>query len=316
MAINIFVGDEIYFKDVSIKKCIESMGDDTDILNIDLDEYKNFEQILSDMNSHLISYDFWGKTKVGILRTNNLSTATTSIEYFLEKDIDGSMLIIDVFNDDSKKISNFKNKATIKNLPKSIKIEYSMALKSYEESKLVPFVEEKLSEFDIHFSSKEDYHKSVDYIVRNSKLSYSSAYNEIKKLRYLNKSHFTYEKIVNMISDNLCTDRFYILDRVLESSNYNELLELLDLYLPKFKKKDLEDFITDISNFTKDYIVFHESGSCMQKSNYYKFKKLKFRIDKPREFLVNINKLLKEARKGNLTVADYLFLYIFEYFVF
>lgn len=316
MSMNIFIGDEIYFKDASIKECIDSVGSETDILTIDLDEQRNIDPLLLDMHSHLLSYDFFGKSKVGILRTKSLAKTTTAIDFFLQKNLDGSLLIIDVFSADGKPLSDFKKKDTIKKLPKTINLKYFMALKTYEEYKLKPFVEEKLSELGLQFSSKKDYDKSVEYIVMNSKLSYSCAYNEIRKLRYLNKSDFSYEKMVNTISDNLCTDRYYILDKLLESGNHNEAMEVLDTYLPKFKKIDLEALLTDMSNFAKDYIVFNNTGACMQKSNYYKFKKLKFKIVNPKEFLLNINRLLSEARKGNPTVADYLFLYIFEHFVF
>lgn len=316
MSMNIFIGDEIYFKDISIKECIDSIGSETDILTIDLDEQKKIDQLLLDMHSHLLSYDFFGKSKVGILRTKSLAKATSTIDFFLQKNLEGSVLILDVFSSEGKQLSEFKKKDTIKQLPKTINLKYFMALKTYEEYKLKPFVEEKLTELGLQFSTKEDYDKSVEYIVMNSKLSYSCAYNEIRKLKYLNKSDFNYKKIVDTISDNLCTDRYYILDKLLESTNHNEAMEVLDTYLPKFKKTDLEAILTDISNFTKDYLVFNKTGTCMQKSNYYKFKKLKFKIVNAKEFLLNINRLLAEARKGNPTVADYLFLYIFEHFVF
>lgn len=314
MPLNIFVGDELYFKDISIKDCINSIKNETDLLTIDIDELKIDDHLIN-MNSHLMSFDFWGKTKIGIVRTNKLAKAITCIDYFANVDLGDSLLIIDFFVDSSK-VNDFKKKDIIKKLPKSIILKYFMCLKTYEEDKLIPFVKEKLDEFDIRFCSNEDYNKSVEYIVKNSKLSYSCAYNELRKLEYLNHSKFDYKKIVNTISDNLCTDRYYILDRVLESSTHNEILETLNTYLPKFKKKDLEAILTDISNLVKDYIVFNNTGNCMQKSNYYKFKKLKFKILNPKDFLIKINGLLREARKGNPTVGDYLFLYIFEYFEF
>ena len=315
MSISIIVGDEIYFKELEIKKCIDSAGEDIDLLTIDLDEQKKFTPLLSDMNVHLLSFDFFGKSKVGVLRTNNLKTAEGAIEYFLEQNIDCSTLIIDVFCT-ADKLSGFKRKSLIKNLPKDVKIEYFTALKNYEEEKLIPFVKEKLQEFNINFVSEQDYNKSVEYIVANSKLSFSCAYNEIRKLKFLNRKGFTYQRIVDTISDNLCTDRYYILDKLYNSSSHNEIFEVLNTYLPKFKKKDLEDLISDLSAFAKDYVVFSNTGNCMVKANYYKFKKLKFKIIEPDKFLIKMNKLLKDARKGNCTVTDYLFLDIFEHFVF
>lgn len=315
MCINIFAGDEIYFKDVAIKKCIDSVGSDIDLLTIDLDEQKKFAPLLSDMNVHLMSFDFFGKSKVGILRTCSPTVAEGAIKYFLEQNLSDCILIIDMFCSGDK-LSGFKRKALIKSLPKEVHIEYFTALKNYEEEQLIPFVKEQLIEFGIHFVSDADYDKSVEYIVANSKLSFSCAYNEIRKLKYLNRKAFDYQRIVDTISDNLCTDRYYILDKLYNSSSHNEILEVLDTYLPKFKKKDLEDLISDLSTFTKDYVVFKNTGTCMVKANYYKFKKLKFTIVDSEEFLIKINRLLKNARKGNCTVADYLFLHIFEHFVF
>ena len=314
MSINIFVGDEIYFKDVSIKNCIKSAGDNIDLSTVDLDE-KNSAGLLSDMHVHLASLGFLQEYKVGVLRTNSLATAEKAIQFFLDKDIEESTLIIDIFCAGDK-IANFKKKAIIKSLPKEIKIDYFPSLKNYEEEKLIPFVKEKLAEFNIKFESQQDYDKSVEYIVANSKLSYSCAYNEIKKLRYLNRRIFTYQRIVNIISDNLCTDRFYILDKLYNATSHDDIFDVLNTYLPKFKKKDLEDLISDLSAFTKDYIVYNTTGQCMVKANYYKFKKLKFRIIDSEKFLIKLNKLLKDARKGVCTVSDYLFLDIFEHFVF
>lgn len=315
MSISIFAGDEIYFKEVAIKKCLDSAGSDIDLLTIDLDEQKKFAPLLSDMNVHLMSFDFFGKSKVGILRTMSPTVAEGAIKYFLEQDPGDSVLIIDMFCSGDK-LSGFKRKAIIKNLPKNINIEYFTALKNYEEEKLIPFVKEQLKEFQINFTSDKDYNKSVEYIVANSKLSFSCAHNEIRKLKYLNNKPFDYKRIVDTISDNLCTDRYYILDKIYNASSHNELLDVLDTYLPKFKKKDLEDLVSDLSTFTKDYVVFTQTGSCMVKANYYKFKKLKFKIEDSQQFLLKMNQLLKEARKGNCTVVDYLFLYVFEHFVF
>lgn len=316
MSINILVGNEIYFKNLSIDRCLNSIDAEKDILKLDIDDQKNITNHLMDMNSHLLSYDFFGNTKVGILRTHTLSKAIDSIKYFMESDLGDSLLIIDLFTKTDKQISDFKKKDVVKKLPKSINLEYHTTLKTYEEDKLFPFVKEQLDIFDIKFASDKDYDKSVEYIVKNSNLSYSCAYNEIKKLTYLNNKRFTYEKIVDAISDNLCTDRYYILDRLFEASEIHDVLKTLTTYLPKFKRKDLEAMLMDISNLVKDYIVFKSTGTCMQKSNYYKFKKLKFDIINANEFLVNINKLLKDARKGNPAVGDYLFLYIFEHFQF
>lgn len=315
MSINIFVGDELHFKDLAIKKCIDSAGSDIDLLTIDLDEQKKFAPLLSDMNVHLMSFDFFGKSKVGVLRTGSPTVAEGAIKYFLEQNPVDSTLIIDMFCAGDK-LSGFKRKALIKSLPKEVHIEYFTALKNYEEEKLIPFVKEQLQEFNINFTSDKDYNKSVEYIVANSKLSYSCAYNEIRKLKYLNNKPFDYKRIVDTISDNLCTDRYYILDKLYNASSHNEILEVLDTYLPKFKKKDLEDLVSDLSTFTKDYVVFNNTGNCMVKANYYKFKKLKFKIIDSQQFLLKMNQLLKEARKGNCTVADYLFLHIFEHFVF
>ena len=252
MSINIVVGDEIYFKDTTIKKCLDGI------------------ECESDMNVHLLSFDFWSKPKAGLLRTNSLKTAEAAIEYFLDADLDGSVLLIDIFCT-ADKLSSFKNKKLIKNLPKDINIDYYSSLKNYEEDKLIPFVQEKLNEFNIRFATQEDYDKSVEYIVSNSKLSYSCAFNEIKKLKYLNRKEFTYQRIVDSISDNLCTDRYYILDKIYNSSSQNELFEVLNTYIPKFKKKDLEDLISDLLVFTKDYIVYNQTGTCMVKANYFKF---------------------------------------------
>lgn len=316
MSINIFVGDEIYFKNLSIQDSLKSVGENTDIRKIDLDEQRNINSFLIDMNSHLLSYDFFGNTKVGILRTNILKNAVDSIKYFIESDLGDSKLIIDFTTKTDKQISEFKKNTLIKKIPKSIKIEYHSSLKTYEEDKLIPFVKEKLDEYNVKFYSNLDYEKSVEYIVKNSNLSYSNANNEIRKLVYMNNRKFAYTDIIDIISDNLCTDRYYILDKLLQSSDIHDVLETLTVYLPKFKKKDLEAILTDISSLVSDYIVYKSTGTCIYKSNYYKFKKLKFNIKDANKFLLSINKLLKEARKGSNTVADYLYLYIFEHFQF
>ena len=317
MSLNIFIGNEVYFKSKAINDCISSITNEIDILTLDVDGQGKVDSYLLDMNSHLMSYDFFGKTKVGIVRTSSSAKAINFIDYFLKVDLADSVLIVDLQTKDDKQVTEFKKKNTIKNLPKSIVVEYFLSLKNYEEDKLTPFIEEKLKEFDIKFTSDEDYKKSVEYIVKNSKLSYSCAYNELKKLEFLNHYTFDYKRTVNTISDNICTDRYYVLDRLIESSHRQEIFEILNTYLPKFKKKDLEAILTDISTLVKDYIVFMNTGKCcIQKSNYYKFKKLKFRIVEPKDFLIKINNLLKEARKGNPAVGDYLFLHIFEYFEF
>ena len=51
------------------------------------------------------------------------------------------------------------------------------------------------------------------------------------------------KKIVSIISDNLCTDRFYILDSILGASKEEDIYNVLNLYLPKFDKKDLEGLV-------------------------------------------------------------------------
>lgn len=313
--ISIFIGDEIYFKDNAIKEFIGKIEGEVDLLTIDLDEQRKYEPLLSDMNVHLVSYDFFQRVKVGVLRTKNLKVALGAIEYFSNEKLQDAYLVIDVFNDGTK-LAEFKRKAVIKKLPPSMNIDYFMALKSYEEDKLLPFIDENFKEFNISFETEEDREKSIIYVAKNSKLSFSNAFNEIRKLRYLNKKPFTYMKIVDAISDNLCTDRYYILDSIIESSTQIELMKLLELYFPKFNKKDVENFLSDISDFIKDYIVFCESGRCLKKSNYYKLKQLKFKIENPKEFLIKINQLLRYAREGKTTVLDYLILYIYESFVF
>ena len=315
MSISIFVGDETYFKDAAVKKVINSAGSDIDLLKIDLDEQKKADPLLSDMNVHLQSFDFFGRAKVGVLRTCNLKTAENAIKYFLDKNTDESTLVLDVFCPGDK-VNTFKDKKIVKSLPKEVSIDYFISLKNYEEEKLIPFVEEQLKSFDIKFASKEDYNKSVEYIVSNSKLSFSCAYNEIRKLKYLNRKAFTYRKIVDTISDNLCTDRYYILDKIYNASTENEIFEVLNVYIPKFKKYDLECLISDMLYFIKDYILFKKTGKCMIKANYHKVKNLNFTIENPQQLLVNMNRLLKDARKGNNTVVDYLFLNVFEHFVF
>lgn len=313
MSLNIFVGDEIFFKDNSIKECLNSINDEIDLYTIDIDEKRKIDSNLMDMYSHLMSYDFENKYKVGLIRTTSLSKAISCIEYFSNTDLEHCLLVIDFLTDTDKQISDFKKKSIVKEVSKKSTIKYFTSLKTYEEYKLIPFVEEKLKEANIIFTSKEDFIKSVYYIVKNSKLSYSNSYREIEKLKCLKGYTFDYKKIVSIVSDNLCTDRFYILDNILGASEETDILSILKLYIPKFDKKSLESLILDLSNLTKDYIVYKNTKTCMQNINYHKFKKLKFAILNPQDFLIKLNNLLKEARKGNPATSDYIFLYFFEH---
>jgi hypothetical protein len=327
MPFNVVIGDEIYLKDEKIENSINAFSKDADILKIDLDEFKKVETALFDMYSHIKSYDFFKKSKVGIIRTSKSKNAVSAIEYFanmkIHKDyeenektylLDDVLLILDVYSEDSKIKSSLTKKKESKELISASNVYECFSLKTYEEEKLMPFVEDKLLEFGIEFESDEEKLKSIDYIVKNSKLSYSCAYNEIKKLEFLNQDKFTYEKIVSIISDNLCTDRYYILDKLFSSKSLKESTDILDLYFPKFKKTELEGVLTDLSAFVKDYIVYQNTNRCIRGYNIYKIKNLGFSITSPDDFLLKINSLIRKTREGNQAVLNTLFLSILEHF--
>ena len=100
MSLNIFVGDEIFFKDNAIKECLNSINDNIDLYTIDIDEQRKIDSYLMDMYSHLMSFDFENKYKAGLIRTTSLSKTTSCVEYFSNIDLQHCLLIID-FNANS-----------------------------------------------------------------------------------------------------------------------------------------------------------------------------------------------------------------------
>jgi hypothetical protein len=188
------------------------------------------------------------------------------------------------------------------------------ALNYYEEDKLIPFIESYFDKFAINFETEEDRRKSTEYIMKNSKLSYSCAYNELKKLEFTNYQMFNFKKIVDIVSDNLCTDRYYILDKLFATKNLKEATQILDVYFPKFKKSELEGILTDLASFVKEYIIYQNTRKCIRAYNIYKIKGLGFNIVSPDEFLIKINNLIRKTREGNPVVANSLFLSMYEHF--
>lgn len=307
--VHLLIGDELVLKDLKINEILDKI-EDYECETFFIDNYKNesYNDIASKINIFLGTCDLFGGNKV--------------LKLVLLKPLQVNPILskIDAFYGDNTLIIDLRcPEFLIKNMKfeyagEILKSENFFKFKDYEKDKVYKYIQECFNNNDIKFDSEYDLELSKKYIFENSLNSYSFIYNQMSKLKLLNKKVLNYDDIV-FISGGLSDKNSYrICDYMFKFNNIKDISEYLENILYNSNYKMFLTLVNVLAGKLHDYILLNNGKMCKVKANYYIFKNSKIQILNCDELIIKLNKLTLKSKNDMSVPKEEFLLLILEHF--
>lgn len=305
---NIYVlsGEETILKDIRVKEICSSLNG-YEYKSIYIEPYRSekYDYINNEINLFFNTYDFFSESKVLKIvldKPEQIKPVLSSINDIGNENI----LIIDLrcpeFLTRTLKV---EHQGTIINTEKFYKF------KDYEKEKVFDYINDLFSKNGLIFTSEEDKILGYDYIINNAQGSYSFIYNEVNKLSLLEKDDITLDDIISFVGSLSNKNNYKTCDQMFQSNTLEELVNSLERNLKFINKKSFNSLIFILINKIKDYILLNEGKRCINKANYYTFKKSKVTILNPNQLISKLNKMSTDIKYNNdLATEEFIWLLI------